>query len=154
CLPARPILWRRCLKSASTGTRVSPCGKWAVSRNLAFRKTRCPSSHPETTMANLGNKNGVFLARFRFQGKEFKKSLKTTDRKAAEAAMHRVEDALPRLAIGLIRVPEGVDPGDFVVSGGTLTAPTDHPGPRSVPTLTAAIKEYLSNLGHVAATNR
>src|SRR5262245_13512105 len=105
-------------------------------------------------MANLGNKNGVFLARFRFQGKEFKKSLKTTDRKAAEAAMHRVEDALHRLAIGLIRAPEGVDPGDFVVSGGTLSAPTHHPGPRSVPTLTAAIKEYLSNLGHVAATNR
>jgi hypothetical protein len=65
-------------------------------------------------MANLGKKNGVFLARFRFQGKEYKRSLRTTDRKAADGAMHRVEDALHRLAIGLIAVPKGVDPGDLV----------------------------------------
>jgi hypothetical protein len=41
-------------------------------------------------MANLGKKNGTYLARFRFQGTEYKRSLKTTDRKAADAAMHRV----------------------------------------------------------------
>ena len=52
-------------------------------------------------MANLGKKNGIYLARFRYNGKEYKKSLKTTDHKTAEAAMHRVEDALYRLAIKL-----------------------------------------------------
>ena len=55
-------------------------------------------------MANLSNKNGVFLARFRFQDKEYKKSLKTTDRRAAEAAMQCVEDALQRPAINVINV--------------------------------------------------
>jgi hypothetical protein len=50
-------------------------------------------------MANLGKKNGIYLARFRYQGTEYKKSLKTSDKKAADGAMHRVEDALHRLAI-------------------------------------------------------
>ena len=75
-------------------------------------------------MANVGQKNGVYLARFRFQGKEYKRSLKTSDRKNAEAAMHRVEDALHRLAIRVIAVPEGVDPGNFIVSAGRPSAPT------------------------------
>jgi integrase len=105
-------------------------------------------------MANLGKKNGVYLARFRFQGREYKKSLKTTARRAAEGAMHRVEDALHRLAIGLIVVPEGVDPGDFIVSGGTLTAPAPKVQPRAVPTLDEAIQEYRDNLGHLAESNR
>jgi integrase len=105
-------------------------------------------------MANLCNKNGVYLARFRFAGKEYKRSLKTSDRKAAEGAMHRVEDALHRLSIRLITVPEGVDPGDFIVSSGTLTTPAPTlPAPR-VPTLKEAVGEYTSNQGHLAPSNR
>ena len=73
-------------------------------------------------MANLGKKNGVFLARFRFQGQEFKKSLKTADPDHARAALRRVEDALHWLAIGHLTVPAGVDPGDFILSGRTLEA--------------------------------
>ena len=63
-------------------------------------------------MANLAKKNGIYLARFRFQDKEYKRSLKTTDRKAAEAAMHRVvfdnEAALRlMLASSIVRAAEG-----------------------------------------------
>jgi integrase len=105
-------------------------------------------------MANLGKKNGVYLARFRYLGKEYKKSLKTTNRKAAEAAMHRVEDALHRLAINVLRVPDGVDPGDFIVSGGTLTAPAPMCQPRAVPTVAVAVRKYTENLGHLAESNR
>jgi integrase len=46
-------------------------------------------------MANLGMKDGTYLARFRFLGKEYKKSLKTSNRKAAEGAMHRIRDRPP-----------------------------------------------------------
>jgi integrase len=105
-------------------------------------------------MANLGQKNGVYLARFRFQGKEYKRSLRTPDRKNAEAAMHRVEDALHRLAVRLISVPAGVDPGDFIVSGGTLTSPAPAPGRRTVPTFGSAVQEFLGDLGHLAESNR
>lgn len=91
-------------------------------------------------MANLGAKNCTYLARFRYQGREFKKSLKTTNHDNARAAMHRVEDALHRLAIGLISVPDGVDPGDFIISGGTLRpAAPEPPPPKAVPALNQVI---------------
>jgi integrase len=105
-------------------------------------------------MANLGKKNGVYLARFRHAGKEFKRSLKTGDLASARAAMHRIEDALHRLAIDLISVPQGVDPGDFIVCGGTLKAPEERQESLPVPTVEAAITDYLSCLGHLAESNR
>jgi integrase len=98
-------------------------------------------------MANLGKKNGVYLARFRHDGREYKKSLKTSDRKAAEDALHR-------LSINTLTVPPGVDPGDFIVSGGTLTAPSRQAKPRVIPTLAAAAQEYLGNLGRLAESHR
>jgi integrase len=103
-------------------------------------------------MANLGTKNGVYLARFRYLGKEYKKSLKTGDLGNARAALRRVEDALHWLAIGHLAVPPGVDSGDFIVGGGQLRQPA--PKPRTVPTLDAAVREYTGNLGHLAVLNR
>lgn len=105
-------------------------------------------------MANLGLKNGVYLARFRYNGKEYKRSLKTTDRKDADGAMHRIEDALHRLSINVISVPEGVDCGDFIVSGGTLSAPTPKKLKGKPLTFNQAIQEYTDNLGHLAESNR
>jgi hypothetical protein len=107
----------------------------------------------EDIMANLGKKNGIYLARFHYGGKEYKKSLKTTDRKAAEAAMHRVEDALHRLAIQIISVPGGVDPGDFILTGGTLQRAAPQPKSAKVPSLDEVVEEYTSNLGHLATQN-
>ena len=69
-------------------------------------------------MANLGRKGDLFVARFRYQGKEYKKSLKTTRLADAQAAMHGIERAIHGLTTGLLQVPPGVDPGDFIVSGG------------------------------------
>jgi hypothetical protein len=90
-------------------------------------------------MANLDKKNGVYLARFRYLGKEFKRSLKTSDRQAADAAMHRIEDALHQLAINNKRVPSGDDPGAFIVSGGTRAASDTPVKPAKLPTLRAAM---------------
>jgi integrase len=105
-------------------------------------------------MANLGKKNGTYLARFRHTGREYKRSLKTSDLTNARAAMHRVEDTLHRLAIGLIVVPRGVDPGDFIISGGTLKAPEERQQRPPAPIAKAAITEYLDHLGHLAESNR
>lgn len=76
-------------------------------------------------MANLGKRGDVFCARFRLRGKEYKKSLHTRDEPAARAALHLVELTLHRLHTGQFHVPDRVDPGDFVVSGGTLTEPAE-----------------------------
>ncbi len=106
-------------------------------------------------MANLSQKNGVYVARFRFRRKEYQKSLRTRDRKAADLGLAQVELTLHRLTLGLIAVPAGIDPGDFVVSGGTLAAPAaDRDPPAAVPTLAAAVAEYRANLAHLAETTR
>lgn len=79
-------------------------------------------------MANLGRKGDTYHVRFRFRGKEYKKSLKTRDESAARGALHLVELTLHRLHTGPARVPDRIDPGDFVVSGGTSLEPA-RPGP-------------------------
>lgn len=109
-------------------------------------------SHPSFggAIANLGKKDEVFVARFRFEGKEYEKSLKTIRKSDAEAAIHAVERGNHGLAIGMIQIPTGVDPGDFILSGGTLR---EAKRPRhKVPTLAALIEDYLAGQGHKAAS--
>ena len=102
-------------------------------------------------MANLGKKGDVYLARFRYGGKEYKKSLKTIRKADAGAAMmHSVERAIHGIATGMIEVPPGVDAGDFILSGGTLKQ-ASRPRRRS-PTLAGLVEEYLGALGHKAAS--
>jgi len=66
-------------------------------------------------MANIGEKNGVFYVRFRFRGKEFKKSLKIRSRSDADAARCLVELTIHRIATGQISLPPKIDAGDFIV---------------------------------------
>src|SRR4051812_380815 len=102
-------------------------------------------------MANLGKKGDLYVARFRYAGKEFKKSLRTTDLADARAAMHAVERAIHGLTTGMLQLPPGVDPGDFILSGGTIK---DAVRPRRrVPTMTALIEEYLGGQAHKAASS-
>ncbi|OAI40491.1 hypothetical protein AYO40_00730 [Planctomycetaceae bacterium SCGC AG-212-D15] len=63
-------------------------------------------------MANLAQKDGIYHVRFRYHLKEYKKSLKTRNESAADAALHVVELTIHRLHTGQVHVPEGVDPGD------------------------------------------
>lgn len=75
-------------------------------------------------MASLGKKGGVFHVRFRFDNIAYKKSLKTRDPAAAKAALHLIELVLHRLLTGQVTVPQGVNVGDFVISGGRASAPS------------------------------
>jgi hypothetical protein len=111
-------------------------------------------------MANLGKKGDVFCVRFRLRGKEYKKSLKTRDESAARAALHLIELTLHRLHTGQLHVPDRVDPGDFVVSGGTMTdpaGPTPPVQPAPLPSTrelvdlyTAAIKTLVAPSYHAS----
>jgi hypothetical protein len=74
-------------------------------------------------MANLGKKNGIFNVRFRFRGREYKRSLKICDRNSAEAAKKLMELTIHKLLTGQISLPVDVEPGDFIFSGGTLQEP-------------------------------
>src|SRR4051794_18481850 len=101
-------------------------------------------------MANLGKKGDRFVTRFRYQDKEYKKALKTSRLADAKAAMLGVEQTIHRLTTGLIQVPHGVAPGDFIISGGTLREAVE---PRRLAiTLPALIDEYLQHQAHKAVS--
>jgi hypothetical protein len=67
-------------------------------------------------MANLAQKDGIYLVRFRYWGTEYKRSLKTRSKTDAEGAKAVVETTIHRLLIGLLQVPAGLDPGDYILS--------------------------------------
>lgn len=101
-------------------------------------------------MANLGQKDGIFHVRFRFLGREYKKSLKIRERVDAEAARNLVELTIHRLMTGQTSFPDNVDPGDFIVSGGTKIEPVLVPDPIVIPPTTNELieryKESQTNL--------
>src|SRR5260370_34920658 len=97
-------------------------------------------------MANLGMKNGIYTARFRYLGKEYKRSLKTADRDDADAALLEVQRAIHRLTVGILQVPEGVDAGGFILSGGTPA--TKKGRPNGGPPLEQVAKELQGDLAH------
>jgi hypothetical protein len=101
-------------------------------------------------MANLGKKGDIYVARFRYQTKEFKKSLKTTSQADAKAAMHAIEQTIHRLVTGMLQVPAGVDSGDFILSGGTLKQAV--PPRTNVPSVAVLMDDYLAHQSHIAAT--
>jgi integrase len=102
-------------------------------------------------MANLGQKGNIYIARFRYRGKEYKKSLKTTRLADARAAMNGIERAIHGLTTGMIQLPAGIDVGDFILSGGTLKEAA-RPS-RRCPSLAVLIKEYLGNQRHKAPSS-
>jgi len=103
-------------------------------------------------MANLGQKHGIFHIRFRYAGKEYKKSLKTRDQDAAEAARRSVELTIHRLLTGLIQLPPDVAAGDFILSGGTLLRPPE-PLPEQVvrPSTRTLTDQYVESQKHMLA---
>jgi hypothetical protein len=102
-------------------------------------------------MATLGRKGELYVTRFRFQGKECKRSLKTTWLADTRAAMHGIERVVHGLTTGLLHIPSGVDPGDYIVSGGSLKGPAKPR--RRVPPQTDLIDGYLGSLSHKAASS-
>jgi integrase len=95
-------------------------------------------------MANLGLKDGIYVVRFRFQGKEYKKSLKTRREEDAQAALSIVRLTIHRLHTGQAQIRAGVDPGDFIVSGGTWAPPPEPaPPPPVFPSTTSLIERFL-----------
>ena len=65
----------------------------------------------------MSRKGEWLVARFTWNGKEYKKSLKTKDNGDAKAALRDVENRIHDLHRNKIQLPIGVDPGDFIVWG-------------------------------------
>ena len=88
----------------------------------------------------------MYLIRFRYGGKEYKRSLKTRSDSDAATAKNSVELTIHRVLTGLLKVPAGVEAGNFIVSGGSLTEPAakrEEPAP--LPTTRSLMEAYLKS---------
>lgn len=103
--------------------------------------------------ASLQKKKNSFHLRFRFNGKEFQRSLGSIDRRAAEAMLGGARATLHQLELGIRTVPQGVDLVDFVTSGGLRSEPrlARHEGV----TIEDLVKKYVDSIkGQVAESYR
>ena len=64
-------------------------------------------------MAHLETRNGWYRVVFQIKGERFAKSLSTKSEKSANACLAKVSDNLYRFELGLIDIPEGIDPLAF-----------------------------------------
>ena len=64
--------------------------------------------------------SGRYRIRFRYAGKPYKRSLKTSEKREAEAIVGRVEETIRLLERGRLDIPLDADPGVFILSDGKL----------------------------------
>ena len=64
--------------------------------------------------------SGRYRVRFRYGGRPYKRSLKTTEKREAEGVVGRVEETIRLLERGRLEIPPDADPGVFILSDGKL----------------------------------
>lgn len=72
--------------------------------------------------SQVRDRQGNYLVAFRYAGKQFTRSLGTTDPAVAAAGVARTEETILRLKRGWLTLPPDADPGIFIASGGQLTS--------------------------------
>jgi integrase len=102
-------------------------------------------------MAWLVQRGNMYHVAFRIGNSEFRKSLRTRNRRTAESAMHRVEDNLRDLELGRIEVPEGADIATYLLSNGQRVGKVR---PAATPKLGRIFDEYKQSLPKGALEDR
>ena len=74
--------------------------------------------------SSLERRNQTYYVNFRFDGCRYRRSLRTTDRRVAQAAVARLDDNLRRVELGFLELPDDVDVASFLLSDG-LRATTE-----------------------------
>lgn len=69
-------------------------------------------------------KSSVYRIRFRFNGRNVQRSLKTTQKRRASSVCLQVEETLDLIERGRIEIPPNADPITFIISGGQATQST------------------------------
>jgi hypothetical protein len=81
------------------------------------------------------------VVRFRFLGKEYKRSTRSRERRNADAPRQAVEWTIHRLLSGQLSLPPNIDSGDFILSGGLLQKPLVAPIKVALPTTRQASRQ-------------
>lgn len=99
-------------------------------------------------LARPRSRIGFFRIIFRYGNKQYRRSLKVRDERRAEAIRGRVEETLSLIQTGRLSVPDGADPGTFILSDGRVqnklaADPTPVPSPATIGMLLAVYQEEL-----------
>lgn len=98
-------------------------------------------------MAWLQSVRGTFHVSFRFRGKKFKRSLKTTCETEARSRKARLEETIRLIESGRLEVPEGADIATFLLSDGKLTQGIGRTDPSPAPvTLEVGFTSFFDSI--------
>lgn len=76
--------------------------------------------------------SGIYFIRFRYVGASFNRSLKTRDRREAEAIRGRVDETILLLERGRLEMPAHADPAAFILSDGKKIGKPEKPKLRTL----------------------
>lgn len=91
------------------------------------------------------NQSGSFHIAFRFLGRRYRRTLKTSDRREADRLLARVEDNLCLVERGRIVIPNDVDVASFLLSDCRIAGPAAKRV--TVETLTQLFAVYFERVG-------
>ena len=89
------------------------------------------------------SKSGNYFVRFRYGGVLFRRSLKTKDRREANAIRGRVAENILRVQQGWLEIPPDADPGIFLLSDGKRNGKPEKPKVRTLRDLFKVYNEEL-----------
>ncbi len=92
-------------------------------------------------------KSKNFRIRFRFGGRRYFRSLKTTELKVAQSILGRVEETLRLLDQGRLEIPPKAEPGKFILSDGKINS--NNPRKKDI-SLRELLSTYQTRLPHGA----
>ncbi len=87
-------------------------------RQLLFDSTSCHQGTKAVPYRELDSAFGFYRIRFRYQGRPYKRSLKTGDTVEANAVAARVAETIRLLERGRLQMPPDADPELFIISDG------------------------------------
>ena len=104
-------------------------------------------------MASLEKRNDSYRIVFRFGGRKFSRSLKTTDEKSAALSLARLEDNLRRLELGTLTIEPDDDVVAVLLSSGRISR---RPQASRVETIESLLDQHLANIpeGSIEANTR
>jgi len=95
-------------------------------------------------MASIEKRGNSYRVIFRYAGEKYARSLRTNSQRAANAGLARLEDYLPRIELGTLEVPDGVDIATFLLSDGRAQQRPERR--RTLRTLGALLDDYLGGI--------
>ena len=88
--------------------------------------------------------SGYYRIRFRFEGRQYQRSLRTKAKAEADGVLARVQGTLRMIARGYLRVPVDADAGLFIISDGRVA---NHPkATPATPTLGELFQHYFRHI--------